>query len=239
MHHFHAFSTHGTHSASYPNEFDSKFEPFQTKANVSYLFSDFKLPWKPAVKSCQDQGGWLAEMDTRSENRELATQIRHMRWRQRYWGSWLGGSSSNNEWRWNHANRSFQGSFTDWSAISNVMVNERCLYLTHLRSDVEQHWEHALCTQWKHFVCQLPSDDNHDKSSESTNLVGGKRCLTQHNETSSESCFRFVKLQYTRQQAEEFCRDELHGSLANVGQGQRKAFKDLLIEEHFKDRPVR
>ena len=79
--------------------------------NVTYLFSEFSLPWAGAQKFCQSRGGWLAEIKSDEENTNvLGWDIPDNRER------WLGGKMAefSTGWRWTQSNRSLEQGFTNW-----------------------------------------------------------------------------------------------------------------------------
>jgi len=226
--------------------FDDRFIPFQLKDTASYLLSGFELPWKAAQIKCEEKGGWLAEVLSPEINRELKLKF-DVRSEIPYLGSrhghWLGAKSTDGEWRWHHTNKSFAGAFTDWAPNYDLMVDDHCLLLLHSWNSWKE-WAHFSCTEWKHFICELPQKDGDAKAPEAkeSDLVSAKKCLKGQkadgklspdgNGDLSDNCYRFVQLQYTRSKAEEFCRENFDGSLAVVESAHRKEFDAWLMEEN-------
>ena len=156
------------------------------------------------------------------------------------------------EWRWHHANKSFDGAFTDWSPDADsyqMVTGPRCLLIPYW-GDSYKKWVHYSCSEWKHFICELPPEVGDAESPKASNLVSAKKCLkgqkadgnlTQDADGKSSQdtnghlpdiCYRFVQLQYTSKKAEDFCRKKFNGSLAVVESAHRHDMLALLMEEN-------
>jgi len=188
--------------------------------NVTYLFSDFKLPWAGAQKFCQSRGGWLAEIRTEQENENLMLKSRNLR--RDYW---LGGKMADfsTGWRWSRENRSFDEGFTSWNE-RDYGEREPLKPPTCLQSEYGLKWEYESCNNWRRFVCEIRDKDWTPKwpSHTSSAFVSNKTCLKTQNDV--ESCFQFVYLQRTRAKAEAFCAEQLGGSIAKVDADMRRGY---------------
>ena len=150
------------------------------------------------------------------------------------------------EWLWSRDNASLHAGFTDWGQEYNKVIPSRCLFFSMETAHEGHHWAHTSCIEWMYFTCQLPGQAMEEvQPSKAVHFIGPKRCLETKNaagevDVDDEHCYRFVKLQYTREKAEAFCREELGGSLARVQGEQRATFERLLFsEKSIADYPVR
>ena len=97
------------------------------------------------------------------------------------------------------------------------------------------HWERRTCTDWNRFICEIPT--NHSLSSSSSTVledyISERECQENVHRSHGfvvtvKSCFHLVRLQYTREKAEQFCREKWNESLANLEAYQREGFLSVL-----------
>ena len=188
---------------------------------------------------CRQKGGWLAEVDTAKKSFHL----KELRYRYNIDNVlWLGASLNESEWRWSRDDHPLETTFTDWSTDGLKMEDgdqqSQCLTMKKINHD-RFRWKHAPCTNWNHFVCELPEKGAENvpiSRSNVTDFIGEKLCMTKYHDengtlVNEADCLRFVKLQYAREKAQAFCHEQLGGLVARISHQQEPSFSALVFEE--------
>ena len=155
---------------------------------------------------------------------------------------WLGAQSNHSDWYWTVSQRSLLEAFTDWMPQEKMVVSKlKCLRVSSSNSR-GFHWSQRACTDWHHFICEIPANQSLATSGaeimksegwKMEDYVGERECLENVDhfdgiERTVKNCFHFVKLQYNQGQAEEFCRKKWNASLADVTSLKKTKFLPLL-----------
>ena len=219
------------------DEYHHEYSNNNVSVNVTYLFSKFKQSWSGARDSCTLKGGWLAEPDDIEKNRHISRfhsewcrENENLRGRDCIEDFWLGARLNGTTWRWSQDHRKLM--FFNWTqSYAGKRKNEFSQCLTLTESSKAHHWSETACVNWRHFVCEIWPEGVELVRPNLTDFVGEKRCF--ENGTKGEkACLQFVKLQFTNEEAREFCRDQLGGSLARfVGVEERRKFNEIITEE--------
>ena len=225
--------------SAYP---EAEFEFHESSVtNSTYFFVKSPLPWMSARVFCEGIEGQLAEVETPRENEDLMKQIKENTVMQ---GSkwWLGAISNQSQWMWTVSQRNLEGIFTDWKPKQNIVDDDfvsSCLVASAEESQ-GFHWDQQKCTDWNQFICEIPANQSLSASNNDSNFVGvseeyiGERECQENVHhmdglvTTVRNCFHLVRLQYTQEKAEEFCREKWNESLADVGGTQKQKFLPVL-----------
>ena len=121
-----------------------------------YVYHEEKKTWPDAEAHCQSEGGHLASVLTREEQKE----VRRALLAESYYGDvWLGGSDRGEEgvWQWTDAS---PWSYTDWRKYDKLLSlqghdeeygkrgsSKNCLVLA-------TDWEDRSCTKKYRFICK-------------------------------------------------------------------------------------
>ncbi|BFZ21810.1 hypothetical protein BsWGS_24849 [Bradybaena similaris] len=115
-----------------------------------YGFARQAMTWPDAQTLCRAYGSYLVEINSKSENDWIVSQVKSRTWTQ----VWLGSSDIFNEstFQWTSSGETM-GAFTDYYAEQpdNRDDVEHCL---HIAQSLGYKWNDEKCLDLKRFVCE-------------------------------------------------------------------------------------
>ena len=201
--------------------------------NSTYLFSKSPLPWSMAQDLCQAKSGSLAVIESPKENEFLVSKLKSEA--RKVKSRWLGAfSRDDGQWRWNDSNDTFAKGYTDWKPNQAAVKNSACLLISGREAE-GFFWERDSCISWHHFICEISAKDvaRGSSSLDSANYLGDAECQenTYHFDgfaTKVKSCFHFVKLQRSFEEAGKFCHEHYGETVAKLDKAEEKKFLPLI-----------
>ena len=176
----------------------------------------------------------MAVVETPQENEFLAAKLKLEAANVK--SRWMGAISRHSRWQWNQSNGTFEEGFTDWKPNQAVIHNSACLLVTGEEAD-GFYWERESCINWRHFICEIPSQadgaGSSSLSTKSVNYLGDTECQENTYKfdgfaTTVKNCFHLVKLQYSFAKAQKFCQERFGESIAELDATQEKNFLPLI-----------
>jgi len=198
-------------------------ESQNSTAKSCYMFMDGKMSWRTAQEFCEQYGGYLATIETQEENDYLYTMLKSISSKTANW--WIGGNdfeAGENNWIWTSSKIRLDAGFQDWTLGQpdngggdfNKHGDENCLSMIRIGYGSPHRWVDQRCGMWQPSICEVPNpnyngsdalDFNHDVE----NYISESLCMadkgTSECVNGTWTCYTFVRLQKTWNQAKEFC----------------------------------
>ena len=113
-----------------------------------YSFSDNQLPWVSAKSACERSGGWLAVLNTETEQESVARFVEEDTWIGLY-------RDPMNNLRLLRVDGS-SADYTNWAGpLKKMWDRGNCVKMYGINSKDDGEWEGNSCTLNKHYVCEI------------------------------------------------------------------------------------
>ena len=130
-----------------------------------YLFLDSeKRNWKEAKEKCEQEGGYLTEVDSKEENQAIVNYIIAQKWQSAEKEFWIGLHKVQGIWQWDHSGMELgDESYSNWWHGKLSWDREgKCVHYNGVNE-----WDNKLCDRddWHmsnhtyHAFCEFAADD--------------------------------------------------------------------------------
>jgi len=184
-----------------------------------------KMSWRTAQEWCEEQGGFLASIESQPENDFVYNTLKSLASNtQTNW--WIGGNDfeeGESKWIWTSSKKRLDAGYQNWvvgqpdnGQGSYKNLDENCLSLYKSGYKTPNLWSDKRCNLWQPSICEVPNP--HYNGSEAlefshdiSKYIDESLCLTDKGTpeclNGTWTCYTFVRLQKTWQQAKEFCEE--------------------------------
>ena len=113
-----------------------------------YSFSDTKLPWDSAKSACEKSGGWLAALNTETEQESVTPYVKE--------DTWIGlhmDPKNTLQWLWVDGS---SADYTNWADPPDKQeFSGNCIKMYGSSSKDDGEWTGTSCSDSEHYVCEI------------------------------------------------------------------------------------